>query len=63
MKSPKIGPGLNSKGKPRPSKGKSISLKRIDTSKSNSFIGPQATSLANSGVLHNCSKVYFSFSY
>ena len=57
----KIGPGLNLRPRPKPSSIKSISLNKIATSKSNSFTGPQATSAARSGVLHNCSKVYFSF--
>ena len=58
-----MGAGLKCNGSPNPSRRNKISLNRIDISKSNSLTGPHATSLANSGFLHNCSNEYFSFKF
>ena len=63
MNSLNCGPGLKLKDIPKPSKGKSMSLNKIAKSKSNSLTGPQATSLARSGILQSSSKEYFSFNF
>ena len=52
-----VGPGIYCKSRPSDSSGKSISLKRIATSKSNSSIGPIAVSMASSGFLQRSSNV------